>query len=66
MATDQAGEELIYGLCTETQSFLAENGCKIFSSFYEEMEERRKIEERKKSEGKIILKNKKNILKIFF
>ena len=57
MATDQAGEELIYELCTETQSFLAENGCKIFSSFYEEMEERRKIEERKKSEGKIKLKN---------
>ena len=51
MATNKVGEELIYELCTAVQGFLVENGCKIFSSFYEEMEDRRRLEERKKSEG---------------
>lgn len=46
-----AGSEMVYELCMETQAFLAQNGGKIFSSFHEEMEERKKAEAKRRSEG---------------
>ena len=45
----------MYELCMETQHFLAEHGTKkVFSSFHEEMEDRRKTEAKHKSEGESI------------
>ena len=42
----------MFDICMKTQEFLARHGSKVvFSSFHEEMEERRKAEARKESEG---------------
>jgi len=51
LADAQKGQEMLFELCMETQAFLAANGGMVFSSFHEEMEERRRAEQSKKSEG---------------